>query len=307
MSETRTIPTPKPADLVTQTIMVDGTEIPSTINVLSITIDKEVNKIASAKLVLVDGNPAEEDFPISNENLFNPGNEIEILAGYHSDESTVFKGIIIKHGLKIRSQGGSMLKIECKDVAVKTTVGRKSKYFYESKDSDAIEEVLNASGAQLSVEATTVDHQEIVQYDTTDWDFAITRAEMNGMFCFNENGNIDIKKPDFSTDPVVTLTYGATMLELDAEIDSSLQLNGIKSKSWDYTNQEVLEIEANDQDTTSGGNLAASDLAGVVAPDEYLHQPRPVVHYRILYHRDEAGIHREQQHQPDRKLLNYHC
>jgi phage protein D len=101
MTASRNITTYKSADLVTYKILVDGTELPATVSVLNINIEKELNRIPSAKIMIADGNPSEQDFPVSNDSLLIPGKEIEIKAGYHSDEETIFKGIIIKHSRQI--------------------------------------------------------------------------------------------------------------------------------------------------------------------------------------------------------------
>ncbi|MEF9919180.1 MAG: type VI secretion system tip protein VgrG, partial [Eubacterium sp.] len=197
------------------------------------------------------------------EDLLIPGKKIEIQAGYHSDEETIYKGIIIKHSIKIKSSA-SLLIIECKDEAVKLTIGRKSKYFYEVKDSEAFESIIGTYGLEKDVEATNFSHKEIVQYNTSDWDFIVSRAQANGKLCFVENGKITISKPNVSAASVETITFGATLLDFDAEIDARNQFAKVSSYSWDYTNQELVEIEASDPAVSLNGNLSASDLSEII-------------------------------------------
>jgi hypothetical protein len=52
------------------------------IQLTSIHICKEINKIPFAKLVILDGDPAAMDFPISDEDTLAPGQSIEIDLGY---------------------------------------------------------------------------------------------------------------------------------------------------------------------------------------------------------------------------------
>ena len=191
MPEERTIRTSRSADLVTNKILVEGEQLSSTYQVINIVVEKEINRIPTAKIVLLDGNPASQEFELSNQDLLIPGKEIEIKAGYHSDEETIFKGIVIKHNLKIRSNQ-SYLIIECKDKAVKLSVGRKSKYFYENKDSDILDEIIDTYGLEKDIEATNVQHAELVQYNVSDWDFCITRAQANGKVCVVDDGKVTI-------------------------------------------------------------------------------------------------------------------
>src|SRR6185369_5946116 len=154
MAEARTIPTTRPQTVVTHIVKVNSAEIPQKFKAETIIINKEVNRIPSARLVFVDGSASEEKFEASNESLFIPGNQIEILAGYESDNRTLFKGIIIKQAVKIRSNN-SILTIECKDAAIKMTVGRKDRYYTDNvKDSDVLSTILSSYGLQTDIETT---------------------------------------------------------------------------------------------------------------------------------------------------------
>jgi Rhs element Vgr protein len=263
MNNSGVIQTSKSADLVTHTILLEGTELSKTYQVKSIVIQNQVNRIPLAQLVLVDGEASERDFKLSNEDLLIPGKKIEIMAGYHNDEETIYKGVIIKHSIKIKNNT-SLLIIECKDEAVKLTIGRQSKYFYDLKDSEAFEEIIDSYGLSKDVEVTNFTHKELVQYNTSDWDFIISRAQTNGKLCFVENGKITISKPNLSSSPVETVTFGATLLDFDAEIDARNQFSKVSSYSWNYTDQELLEVQANDPAISLNGNLSVSDLSKTI-------------------------------------------
>lgn len=263
MNNSGVIQTSKSADLVTHKILIEGEELSKTYQVKSVVVQNEVNRIPMAQIVLTDGEASERDFKLSNEDLLIPGKKIEITAGYHNDEETIYKGIVIKHSIKIKS-GASLLIIECKDEAVKLTIGRKSKYFYDVKDSEAFEEIIDAYGLGKDVEATNFSHKELVQYNTSDWDFIVSRAQASGKLCFVENGKITISKPNVTAASVETVTFGASLLDFDAEIDARNQFAKVSSYSWDYSNQELLEIEANDPAVSLNGNLSPSDLAETI-------------------------------------------
>ncbi|AZA57057.1 type VI secretion system tip protein VgrG [Chryseobacterium shandongense] len=262
MNNSGYIQTAKNPDLTTFKVMSGGTELPGKYGVKSILVEKEVNRIPYARIVILDGNVPEQDFKLSNEELLIPGKEIEITAGYHSEEETIFKGVVVKHNIKVRSSS-SYLIIECRDKAVKMTLGRKSKYFYDSKDSDIIEELIANSGAAAEVEATSNTHKELVQYQASDWDFMLTRAQANGKLCFVEDGTVKVAKPNFSGEAVETVVFGSSVHEFDGEIDARDQFNKITAKTWNYTDQELTEVEAQDPAISLNGNLSSGDLAKV--------------------------------------------
>lgn len=262
MNNSGYIQTARTPDLITFKVLSGDTELPGKYGVKSIVVEKEVNRISYARIVILDGSVPEQDFELSNEDLLTPGKEIEITAGYHSEEETIFKGVVVKHNIKIRN-GSSYLIIECKDKAVKMTLGRKSKYFYESTDSDIIEELISNSGLTADVEATANSHQELVQYRASDWDFMVTRAQANGKLCFVDDGTIKVAKPDLSGETIETVAFGSSVHEFDGEIDARDQFSKITATSWSYTDQELVETEAEDPAINLNGNLSASDLAAV--------------------------------------------
>lgn len=262
------IPTAATPDVCTAKILVEGTEISGTIHVVSIAVSRELNRIPSAILHIQDGEAATGTFKVGDSDQFIPGKKIEIKLGYRSQEETVFKGIVIKHSAKIR-KAGSFLIVECRDEAVKMTSGLKSAYFEDKKDSEILEDIIGKYGLQNDVEATTTTLKEVVQFDSTDWDFMMCRAEANGQFVMVEDGKIIIAKPDTGQEPVVTATFGSTMLEFDAEIDARMQSPGIKAQSWNATDQEIIEAEANEPATTNNGNLTPATLADVLGGEAH--------------------------------------
>ena len=141
MLNDRLIPTNGASDIVTFQVKIEGNLIPATHQVLSILVLKEVNRVPFAKIKIIDGDASLEDFPISNEDIFAPGQEVEILAGYQAEEESIFKGIIIKHGIRVRTDGQSILKLECRDKVFRSTLGRHNRYFTAITDSEAIDEI----------------------------------------------------------------------------------------------------------------------------------------------------------------------
>ncbi|HHM21143.1 MAG TPA: type VI secretion system tip protein VgrG [Bacteroidetes bacterium] len=260
MTNERTIPAASNPDLVTFTILTDGQVVPRKAQILSIAVSKEVNRVPVATIVFLDGDPASGNFFISNDDFFVPGKEIEIKAGYHSDEQTLFKGIITGQRIRIR-ENESRLMVSCKDAVFKMTLGRHSRYFSDISDSDVFETLLNEYGLPNEVEATGAVHQQVVQYEATDWDFLLSRADANGLLCMVDDGRMTIQKPDFDQEPVVTTLYGATILELDAEMDGRSQYEGVKAENWDMANQEVLEVEAAEPSYQGPGNLSGTQIS----------------------------------------------
>ena len=159
--------------------------------------------------------------------------------------------------------------LECRDKAVAMTVARKNKYFNDTTDSDAVETIAGTYQLDTDIESTSVQHEAIVQYNCTDWDFIVSRMEANGKLCFIDGGKLTTKKPDFSSATVLDAVFGATIFEFDADLDARNQYQSLKAKTWDYSNQAVTSVDAAEPGFEENGNIPGSDLGNVLKIAEY--------------------------------------
>lgn len=238
-------------------------------HLLAVTLIKAANRIASARLAYADGTAASGAFPLSNGQLFVPGNAVEVLAGTTDDAVSLFQGVVVRHSLKIRDHVAPQLVVECRHRAVKLTVGMKNGYFYDQKDSDIITTLVTGAGLTAEVDATSVIHKQQVQFGCTDWDFLLMRAEASGLLVFTNDERVVAKAPVTGGAAVCTLMFGATILEMDVQMDARGQYSAVKSVSWDAAEQQVLEKEANDPGISSPGNLDSDALAAVAGLDYF--------------------------------------
>lgn len=256
--------------VVKLSLLSEGAAIDEEIQVVSVTVTKAVNRIPFAKIVLLDGDMPQQDFPVSNSDQFKPGSAIKINAGYDDEEETIFEGVVIKHGIKVSGDNFSRLVIECRDKAVAMTVGRKNANYIDSKDSDVISTLIgNYSGLTASVTVSDTEHKELVQYYSTDWDFMLSRAEVNGMLVCVEDATVTVGPPESDEAVALVVTYGEDMMEFSADLDARSQLTSVESVAWDPSQQEVTNESADAIKVGESGNLAAADLAKVIGLDKY--------------------------------------
>jgi Rhs element Vgr protein len=265
------IPNNSSHDVATYNIVVDGTPLDPSFQLLSLSVTLETNRVPFAKMVFRDGEAAEKTFPLSNSASFIPGKKIMVKIGRDSDNIQVFQGIITKHAVKIRTNGNSELHIECRDETVRMTIGRHSKYFEKLKDSDLFNQLASAHGLSVNAEDTGLQHKEIVQHHISDWDFLLLRAEANGMLVNVSEGKVNIAKPKTNAAPVLQVTFGSSILEFEAEMDVRNQWKSVKTTSWDYTNQQLFKANSSSSSLTEPGNIPGNQLAGAIKVDYEMH------------------------------------
>ena len=248
-------------------VMANGVVLPEQLQLLSLNTTTELNKISSATLYFADGDPASGTFPISDESTLNPGVEIEIKLGYEGNNATVFTGLVIKQRIQLK-EDKSILEVKCKDKTFALTQVQNNKVWEEVTDSDVIEEIANNQDISNEVESTSLTHEKLVQYASTNWDFIVSRAEANGLVVATENGELKIFKPDLGQSAALSLAYGATILEMDTELDGSNVFSKEKKEAWSYANQESISKEADVENNNNIGNVSASDVASALAQQE---------------------------------------
>ena len=266
MPESTGIPTPASPGVCSVVVLVDGEEIATQFHVLSVTVSNELGRIPSASLRLRDGEADRQAFPVSDTDQLVPGGKIEVRLGYHGETETVFVGLIVAYGVKVR-KNGCVLSLECRDEAIRMTRHRRSRVFNDVTDAEVFDDVLGEYGLDRTVAATAPRLPQVVQYQATDWDLIVSRADANGHVVAVADGVVTVGPPDIVATPVVSAQYGATVLELDAEIDARWQTGGVTTMSWDPEEQKPLTAEASEPTLPDSGNLEASELAEVIGSD----------------------------------------
>ncbi|NEO35594.1 MAG: type VI secretion system tip protein VgrG [Moorea sp. SIOASIH] len=259
--------------VVTATILSDtGDEMNPEYNLMSIDIIKEVNKIPIAQIILLDGEAAEQEFTISNTEFFKPGQEIEIKLRYEGEkqkEATVFKGLIVRHCVQA-DRYSSLLTVDLKDAAYKLTTQRKSAVFRDMTDKDIIDKVIKTGGLTVkSSAATQPKHKEMVQYYCTDWDFILSRADVNGLWVLVDDGEITVKEPNLK-EAKHTFEYGIDEIyEFEMEADICDQKASVESTAWDIKTQKLLQSQKAKEFSINQGNLKGDELAKTIGADNY--------------------------------------
>lgn len=254
-------------DLPTFKVLVEGQAIKDYYEVQSIQVEKGINRVNTAEIVIIDGNPADQNFEISESEDFVPGSKVQIDLGYHSTEAMAFKGIIMSQSIKVRSSAigvRSMLTIKCSDEAVKLTVGRKSRNFKDKKDSEVITSIIGETGMDKTVAATSFTHKKIIQYDCTDWDFILSRAEINGFVVICQDGKLNIAAPDVSGQAALGLTYGVDVIDFQAELESGSQLAAVECNSWNSIEQKLQSGKSVEPTVNEQSNLTGKKLSSVI-------------------------------------------
>jgi len=254
--------------VATATITSNGKAMDMAYQVLSIDIVREVNRIPYAQLTLIDGDAAKGTFPISDSGFFDPGKPVEIklrIEGKPASEKTVFKGLVVAQSVEAENLN-SVLTVDLKDEAVKLTQTPRSQVFVKLSDDQVVKKLIQTQGLKAGqIAATQPSHEEIVQYGCTDWDFILSRADVNGLLVCVVDGSISLQKIKLGSAAKSTFVYGIDEIyAFEIEANAQGQYGEVSSLGWDIKNQKLSAAKKGKDAKLSPGNLNGGTLAKAV-------------------------------------------
>ena len=259
---------PSPVDLATTivgfTVTCAGSALPPSIQIVAIDVWTGVNRLPKARLVISDGSAGEENFPVCDSGVLVPGVAITIGLGYGGNETTVFSGIVYRQGIEASVNGPPRLIVEATDKAMAMTLARGNAVFEAMTDSEVCRKLIVGAGLSAEVTATSV-VQTQVQYYASAWDLLIMRAQANGMVVIARGGTVTVAPPDTGKSPVLSLTFGSSILDFRTEMDASTQFDpaAIQSIAWDPATQALATSSTPQSSVSTPGNIASKTLAEV--------------------------------------------
>lgn len=267
----RIIPTPASPTVATYTILVDGSPLPPEVEVLSLVVNRQVNRVPSATLIIRDGKVADQTFAVSEAAYFDPGNTVTIQLGYRATNVEVFTGEVTGQQIRVRDQK-SFLIVTLKGPSYKMTLKRKSRHFSDQSDSDVWETLLNEYRLAGDITPSSNQLPDLTQYRSTDWDFLLSRVEAYGRVCIPRDGKVDILVPKVAATAVLKLEFGANLLHFDGDLDARTQFENVAATAYDSSAAETV-TEENGPGTDVGGSYSTGILT-----EAHGQEPLPLYH-----------------------------
>ncbi|MEZ4453505.1 MAG: phage baseplate assembly protein V [Nannocystaceae bacterium] len=246
-----------------------GKAMPTTYELMAIDVEREVDRIPRCGLRLLDGDLARGTFPVSDAEFFRPGATIEVALRHEgeSSDAVVFAGLVVRQGLEI-SPRGAVLSVELRDRAIALTRPRRSEVYAKKSDSAVIRELARAAALEVRAAVNTEPtHPELVQYDASDWDFILARAEAQGLWVALTDGALTLARAGAPRRGARrhTLVYGRDEIyDVDLEADGLGQVAGVEAVTWDPAHLKVGAPARGAGATRPPGDLDGAKIAGAL-------------------------------------------
>ena len=246
---------------------------------LSLETYYEINRIPTATIVFKDGDPSKQDFELSSEKYMNPGEKVEISLGYKGSNKPVFKGVIIRHSIRASKAVGTYLKIECKHPVFNMTVGKSIRYFEKQDDKKILQSLFSENNVNsVNLSGTYIKKDSYLQYNTNDWDLALSRAAFNSKVISYDLDKVIVEDPKISGASKDIFEFGKDLFDYDAEVNAEFQMSKVEAFSWDSKTQKAIK------GTNTSSSIKQLENSGVKHSDLKTVIPRKSYE---LYHNGE--------------------
>ncbi|MEM6721517.1 MAG: type VI secretion system tip protein VgrG [Bacteroidota bacterium] len=231
-----------PTDQIEVDILVKGKSIHKDYPAVKVLVEKKINDIPKASFHLIDGDSTANDDSFKSATGITIKSDVEIKAGYKNSTETIFKGIISKKNTEQDKNGNSIMIVECTHSAASLKEGKKTTCFKDKSDADVMNEILSKANIEKSVTIScAVAYEQLVQSESSDWDFIKKRAQINGCILVSEENKLTIDAPKATESPVRTLKYGSTIKEQNLTFSATGQPTKVIAQCWDSTQQKTVE------------------------------------------------------------------
>lgn len=249
------------------------------IGIVSVELHRELNRIPEARLSLSDDHGADQAFEMSATPLFEPGEVLSIALERQGASPAVFEGFVTRKRVEAQ-RGVRLFHVELKDRAFALTRLRKSAIFRGQTDGAVFRSLIHAAGlhvGEVNREGEMFEHEELVQYYSSDWDFMVTRAEAQGLAVDVHQGEVSFRALELEEQATLRVDFGgiSQVRELELDIDASEQLAAVKGLAWDLESQALTQRATSR--TVKSGHLDVDRVSKDLGAEEYtLLHPAPL-------------------------------
>lgn len=246
-------------------LLSDGTPLDLRDRLVSVDVTALLSRVPRAHVTFADGAVAEAGFTGASLPALTPGRPLEIEIGESGgDIVTVFAGVVVGQRIEAGPRGG-LLHIHARDRTICMTGTRRSRVHRDMTDTDMLRSLLNEYGLNPGeIAETETIHPELVQYEATDWDFMLLRAEANGLSVAISDEGLSIVDLTAQLDAGTkhSFTYGLDpILDFEFLADAAHQATSIESAAWDIGAQTLSRTAFANPPDLPHGDLNGSEMA----------------------------------------------
>jgi uncharacterized protein len=192
------------------------------------------------------------------------GAETQVYMGYGDAKSIpiALSGMITEITTNFPEGAAPELAIAGYDNGFPMRLGKNSRTWTKSRDSEAASEIASFNNLQGKIAPTTEAHAQIEQNQEDDWGFLKKLADRNHYELFvDEQKILHFGPPNDKADAVVRLIYGQGLLSFKPEANLAGQVSRVEVYGWNpKTKEKILGIATTGEESGLTGKSAGQFL-----------------------------------------------
>jgi uncharacterized protein len=228
-------------------------------DIMSVTYKDSVTEIDSFEIVINNWDAEARTFKYSDDDLFDPGERIELAMGYRGAMRTMLRGEITSLRPTFPAGGGSTLAVSGLNILHRFRDEQKSHSYVDVTDSDIAKQIEARLQKVTKVKIQVPEHKGeeprfkfIIQDNKYDIVFLMERARQIGYDIFvQEPGPNDppetvlqYVKSTTVSHPTYKLSYGKSLIEFSPELTTAHQVGQVTVRGWDAINKKAIVYTA---------------------------------------------------------------
>ncbi|BDD01350.1 phage baseplate assembly protein V [Persicobacter psychrovividus] len=162
-----------------------------------------------------------------------------IISAVDTTATELFEGVLMSINHQF-DQGESIIVLSIIDRAVKLKGNKNFRIFINKSDEEIIHQICDEQEISLQVDAITPSHEQLLQYQQTDWSFLLQRAKETGCFIANNRGQLQIYQPHSSSLQTLEIIIDK-YVKYDLSVTINQQIEGCAAYGWSADDQEMVE------------------------------------------------------------------
>jgi phage protein D len=196
-----------------------------------------------------------------------PGNTVEIKLGYRGELETLIRGEITGLHASYPSNEPSQVDVQGFDKLHRLRRGKRTRAFYEIKDSQIAETIAGDLGLSADVEDTRVVHRYLLQNNMSDVDFLLMRARRIRYEVLIAEQTLVFRQAANDLGEVLTLEYQRNLKSFAPRLSTVLQTSEVSVRGWSPASKEAILGVARAGDEIS--KMAGQEVGPAIADSAF--------------------------------------
>lgn len=267
-------------------------------DILQVSYKDNIQELDSFEISINNWDAEARTFKYSDEQLFDPGKELELWMGYFGKDSLrlMVRGQITALRPSFPSGGGSTLAVSGLNVLHKLRTKQESRAYEKVTDSEVAQQIASRLGLDFTPNPAGDEkrYDYLLQDNQYDIIFLMERARRIGyaLFVEEKGSNGQSQKPRLIFEPstkvrrpTYELRYGRSLIDFKPDLTTANQVGEVTVRGWDRLNKRKIEVTATRADIAVKGVGAAGGQAAI---EQSFNQRKEVIATKPVETAEEA-------------------